>query len=186
MKNIRIVELKNEYLQDIRDINVAVSTHPDKPLEEKKLCQYLYIDYYAFNSTDNCFVAVDENDEVVGYIISEPNLERYKNIILNEYMPVAKELRQDFEQYLYNEINFYDRWNNEYDAHLHMDVKPGHQHQGIGTALIQHEIEHLRQIGSSGVMLLCSKENIRANNFYQKNGLNIIEETTCNIRGIKL
>ena len=67
-----------------------------------------------------------------------------------------------------------------------MDVKPGHQHQGIGTMLIQHEFQHLKSNGAKGVMLQCSKKNERANSFYQKNGMNIIDESECYIRGIKL
>lgn len=183
---IRIVDFEDKYLKDIEDINVSVSRHPDKPLEEKKLCRFVYIDYYAFNSKENCFVALDDNDEVVGYVVGESDLYRYKDIMLNKYMDEAKALRPDFEQYLYNEVSFYERWNNEYDAHMHMDVKPCHQHQGIGTMLIQHQIEHYRNKGCKGMMLLCSSDNINANNFYQKNGIDIIEETTCNIRGIKL
>ena len=185
---IIIKEFTNKYLDDIRAINVGVSSHPNKPLEEKKLCQFLYIDYYAFNSTSNCFVAIDEDtDECVGYIISEPDLNRYKKIILNDYLPTAITLRSDFEQYLYNEVSLYESNINEYDAHLHMDVKPGHQHKGIGTMLIKHELNHLKQYGSKGVMLLCSASNINANNFYEKNGLTTFKEINgCNLRGIKL
>ena len=185
---IRIIPFEEKYLNDIRNINVSVSSHPNKPLEEKLLCQYLYIDYYAINSTENCFVAIDDdNNEIVGYVISEPDLNRYSNIILNEYMKEAIKLRKDFEGWLNNEVAMYSEFNNNYSAHLHMDVKPGHQHQGIGTMLIQEEMKHLKQIDARGVMLLCSESNERANNFYQKNGLDIIvKKPGVNIRGKKL
>ncbi|MBO4359213.1 MAG: GNAT family N-acetyltransferase [Erysipelotrichaceae bacterium] len=185
--SIIITEYRDEYLDDIRGINLAVSTHPDRPWEEKELCRHLYIDYYAFNAKDSCFVALDtENNEVLGYIIAEPDFQRYKNHILNEYMPEAKALREDFEDILKEEIRPYEKWNGEYDAHMHMDVKPGHQHQGIGTMLIQRMFEHLKDIGSKGVMLQVSKRNENANRFYEKNGMEIIDEAECYIRGKKL
>ena len=183
--DIRIIPFEDKYLEDIRNINVSVSSHPDKPFEEKQLCQFLYIDYYALNSKENCFVAMDD-DEVVGYVIAEPDYKRFKNIIINEYMMEAVKLRNDFGEMLKEEIVPYEKWNDEYDAHLHLDVKPGHQHQGIGTMLICHEFEHLKDIGCKGVMLQCSKKNERANNFYQKNGMNIIDEFACYIIGKKL
>ena len=186
--NVKIYNFNESFLNDIRYINVAVSSHPNKPIEEKKLCQYLYIDYYALNATDNCFVAINEdNNEVVGYVIAENNLQRYKDIILNDYMPIATSLREDFKQYLENEVKGYEVFEKEYPAHLHMDVKPGNQHLGIGSMLIQHEFKHLKDIGCKGVMLGCSAENIRANNFYQKNGMDIIyQKQGTNLRGKKL
>lgn len=182
---MKIIPFEDKYLKDIEDINVAVSSHPNRPLPQKKLFQYLYIDYYAINSKENCFVAIQQ-DQVVGYIICEPNFNRYKDIILNKYMEEAIKLCSDFELYLKNEVSTYEEKKDLYPAHLHMDVKPGFQHQGIGTALIEAELNHLKSINCEGVMLLCSKDNIKANNFYEKNGLKIIEETGCNIRGTKL
>lgn len=182
---MEIIAFEDKYLKEIEDINVSTSTHPDKPLEEKKLSEYLYVDYYALNSKENCFVAI-ENNEVIGFILSEPDLDRYKDIILNQYMNEAIKLRVDFKDFLLNEVGFYDHLKDEYPAHLHIAIKPGHQHKGVGSALIKHELQHLKDIGSKGVMLLCSKDNVRANNFYDKNGLPIIESNTCNIRGVKL
>ena len=185
--SIMITPFKDEYLDDIRAINVAVSTHPDRPLAEKKLCQHLYIDYYVFNSRDNCFVAVDtDSNEVVGYIIAEPDYFRFKNHLLNEYMLEATALRKGFEDTIKEEIKLYEKWNDEYDAHMHIDVKPGYQHQGIGAMMIQRMFEHLRGIGCKGVMLLVSKKNENANRFYQKNGMDIIDEAECYVRGKKL
>ena len=44
---MEIIAFEDKYLKEIEDINVSTSTHPDKPLEEKKLSEYLYVDYYA-------------------------------------------------------------------------------------------------------------------------------------------
>ena len=62
LMDIRIVNYETKYLDAIRAINVAVSSHPNRPADEKELCRHLYIDYYAFYSAENCFVALDKND----------------------------------------------------------------------------------------------------------------------------
>ena len=187
MMNIENIPYKKKYLDDIRAINVAVSSHPNRPWDEKELCRHLYIDYYAWYSSENCFVAIDrDTDEVVGYIISEPDFERYKRHMLEEYLPEAVKLREDFAERIRNEIVPYEKWHEEYDAHLHMDVKPGYQHQGIGTMMIRRMLQHLEEIGCKGVMLQVSKTNENANRFYEKNGLKIIDEMDSFIRAIKL
>ncbi len=185
--SIEIIRYEDRYLDDIRAINLAVSTHPDRPAEEKKLCQHLYIDYYVFHSKDNCFIARDsDTGEVLGYIISEPDFQRFRDHLFNEYMPEAIALREDFGDVIREEIKPYEKWNGEYDAHMHMDVKPGHQHRGIGTMMIREMFRHLKDSGCRGVMLLVSKKNDNANRFYQKNGMEIIDEAECYVRGRKL
>ncbi len=183
--SIRIVSFEDRHLDDIRSINLSVSTHPDRPADEKALFQHLYIDYYAIYSKDSCFVALD-GEEVVGYIIAEPCLECYRRHFLIDYMPTAISLRPEFEQYLKNEIRVYEKYHNQYDAHLHMDVKPGHQRKGIGTMLIQREFAHLKEIGCKGVMLTVSPSRIGANSFYEKNGMELIGNEGANVRGKKL
>lgn len=184
---VKIINFNERYLDEIRAINVANSRHPNKPQEEKILARHVYIDYYALFSPENCFVALNgDTNEVIGYCISEPNLDRYKKHFLQDYVQEAKALREDFPQFLQGEVDHYQKWNGEYNAHLHMDVKKGYQHQGIGTMLIQTQMKHLKDIGCKGVMLLCSTDNENANKFYQKNGLDLLETTTCNVRGKKL
>jgi len=184
---IKVINFEDKYLQDIRDINRACSTHPNRPENEKAFYRYVYIDYYAFMSKENCFVAIDDTSgEILGYVVSENDLKRYEDHMLNTYIHEAVKLKEDFADFLKNEVKPYEKWNKQYNSHMHMDVKPGHQHQGIGTMLIQHEIKHQKQVGSKGMMLLCSIDNENANKFYQKNGIELLEQTTCNVRGIKL
>lgn len=184
---IKIVPYKLEYAESIHYINEAVSTHPDRSEKEKALCRYLYSDYYLQNSSENCFCAIDdENNEVVGYIIGEPNFSRFNNIMLNEYILVAQELDHSFKKVLEDEMIPYQKWNEEYEAHIHMDVKPGYQNQGVGSLLIEYIQKHIKEKGRNGIMLLCSKKNERANYFYQKHGFDIVDEYDCYVRAKKL
>ncbi|HPW53559.1 MAG TPA: GNAT family N-acetyltransferase [Erysipelotrichaceae bacterium] len=184
---IEIIQFDNNHLNDIRAINASVSSNPNKPYAEKVLSQHLYIDYYTEFSKENCFVARNtENDEIAGYIIAEVDFNRFKHHMLTYYLPQAKAIRTDFEQKIKDEVAAYAPFINQYDAHLHMDVKPGYQHQGIGTMMLQHLFSHLKKRGCKGVMLSVSKKNIRANSFYEKNGMSIIGENGNNLRGINL
>ncbi len=185
---IEIIEFKDEYLNDIRAINVSVSSNPNKPYKEKVLSQHLYIDYYTEFSKDNCFLAINtENNEIVGYIIAETDFLRYQNHMLTYYLEQAKAIEQSFEERVKNEVETYAFYHQQYPAHLHMDVKPGFQNHGIGTILLQFLFNHLRSINCQAVMLSVSKKNERANYFYQKNGMEIIgEDSKNNLRGIIL
>ena len=58
-----------------------------------------------------------------------------------------------------------------YPAHMHINIKPGYQHCGIGTRLFAALTEHLREIGCKGVMLVVDSYNTNAINFYKKNKL---------------
>ncbi|HPX32526.1 MAG TPA: GNAT family N-acetyltransferase [Erysipelotrichaceae bacterium] len=181
---IKIIQFKDEYLNDIRAINVSVSSNPNKPDEKKVLSQHLYIDYYTEFSKENCFVAINcKNNEIVGYIISEVDFHRYKQHMITYYTPQAKAINKEFEQIIKEEVESYVPFINKYDAHLHMDVKPSYQHQGIGTMMLQYLFNHLKNIGCKGVMLSVSKSNERANNFYEKHGMKIIGENKSYIRG---
>lgn len=57
---------------------------------------------------------------------------------------------------------------------MHINIKPGYQHCGIGTSLFAALTEHLRGIGCKGVMLVVDSYNTNAINFYKKNKFDII------------
>ena len=67
MINIRKYQDKDkEYL---RDICIKTSSLPVDTETERKFLTRLYNDYYTEIEGHNCFVAVDENDIPVGYIL---------------------------------------------------------------------------------------------------------------------
>ena len=61
---------------------------------QRKFLMLMFNDYYTEVEADNCFVAVNENDEAVGYILCARNFDeyyknfkRYKNFIFYIYLP---------------------------------------------------------------------------------------------------
>ena len=49
-----------------------------------------YCDYYLEKESYNCFVAVDENDKAIGYLICTENYDKYYRTFLKEYVPRFK------------------------------------------------------------------------------------------------
>jgi ribosomal protein S18 acetylase RimI-like enzyme len=58
----------------------------------------------------------------------------------------------------------------EYPAHLHIDLLPRIQGQGIGRALLERLFESLHRAGAEGVHLGVAEENERARRFYSHLG----------------
>ncbi|MBR0417697.1 MAG: GNAT family N-acetyltransferase [Erysipelotrichaceae bacterium] len=183
---ILIRNAQDKDLESIFLINQLNSSNPNKPPKEKEFCLYLYAGYYMKMEKENCFVAYEsETDEVLGYILGSRNYESFLSMIENDYLEKAEEL--GFKQRFLSEIHAYERFKDEYPAHFHIDVKPGNQHKGIGSRLLDEQLKHLRNEGAKGVMLLVGKNKEAANHFYEKNGMAVIAESqTTFARGKKL
>lgn len=57
-----------------------------------------------------------------------------------------------------------------YPSHLHIDLLPRLQGRGLGQAMIDRWLAHMRGLGSPGVHLGVSRENHRAIRFYRRYG----------------
>lgn len=62
----------------------------------------------------------------------------------------------------------------DYPAHLHIDLLPECQGQGVGTALIETLIGHLREKKVAGLMLNVGNDNESAIRFYEKCGFALL------------
>jgi len=63
-----------------------------------------------------------------------------------------------------------------YPAHLHIDLLPAAQGQGMGRALMQTFLAKLRDLEVPAVHLQVGKKNPGAIQFYQRTGFHLIEE----------
>jgi ribosomal protein S18 acetylase RimI-like enzyme len=61
-----------------------------------------------------------------------------------------------------------------YPSHLHIDVLPRQQGQGLGGRLMQSLLDALRQVGSPGVHLVVSAGNPHAIGFYHHRGFRLL------------
>ncbi len=65
----------------------------------------------------------------------------------------------------------------DYPAHLHINILPEFQGQGIGTTLLHAFLDRLRQCGVPGVHLGTSTLNPVSMKFYEQNGFTLLRES---------
>ena len=54
----------------------------NSPVDTQKYILIMYCNYYIAQEPENCFVAVNDDDEAVGYIICSEDYDKYEKIFL--------------------------------------------------------------------------------------------------------
>ncbi len=130
----------------------------------------VYCDPYIETQTEHCFVAVNESDEPLGYILCAPDTRSFLRLFGQKYLPqigalgVRFSLQGRFAQTVHAVLA------GRYGAHLHIDLSEKARHQGTGSALMHALKAHLKSIGVHTVFLSCSAKNENAVRFYLRNG----------------
>lgn len=147
-------------------------------MDEKKQNFILttYCDYFIEKEGENCFVACDENDRAIGYVLCAENYDKYKKVFFREYLPriERKELGSRVSAGLSAFLQKIHK--KKYPAHLHIDILPEYQRMGLGHKLMDALCEHLRKKGVKGVSLTVSYSNKKGRSFYEKYGFTLLEE----------
>lgn len=179
-RRIKLITIRPYQKKDFRyvqDICVATSgfASDDTPANRVLLCA-MYCDYYLDNQSSHCFVAVDENDIPVGYILCAVDTDDYQEKMAENYLPLVRKLssKQYFE---YNaQLKIAERYvRSGYTAHLHVDILSDYHRQGIGTQLVNALQDHLKALYVEGLHLVCSSKNEVARAFYEKMGFEDID-----------
>lgn len=147
----------------------------------------VYCDYYIEHEPENCFVAADDNDRAIGYVISTQNFDKFKEIYISTYYPKIKKWEYRRRKSALRAIASQGKYKEDYPAHLHIDILPDYQHKGLGRNLMDALCDNLRQKDVEGVMFTVWHKNYNAIKFYEKYGFELIEtkETTL-VYGLKL
>ena len=165
---IRPYEEKDK--EDVR----FVCLNSDGPCEEgEAFCFYIlntYCDYYIEQEPENCFVAADDHDRAVGYVICTENYDKYFAGITAEYLPRFRPDDEDARDGILHSADPQREYKAEYPAHLHIDLLPEYQRMGIGHKLVDTLCAHLRAKGIPGVMLTAGVDNVKGRSFYRKYG----------------
>jgi len=154
---------------------------------DKILFGLLFCCYYCKYEPEHCFVAEDRG-KVVGYIMGSPNSERQARLylakmgwrILSRLILVTSwRYKKDLKLVLHflrlpRSTAFQEEKNTKYPAHLHIDILPTHQRQGLGTRLMQQFEAHMRNLKVKGIHLGTSEGNYKAVPFYKQKGYEII------------
>lgn len=148
----------------------------------------LYADFYVETEPQNVFVAVNDEDECVGYVLCAHSAAAFEENWKNGYLKKIRE--KSFALYLIQKFsikNYKKLARKGYEAHLHIDLDESVQRQGLGTKLIDALARHLKKEGVSGVCLDCSPDNVKGNSFYKKYGFTLLKSSPFgNVYGLKL
>ena len=147
----------------------------------------VYCDYYIEREPENCFVAADENNKAIGYIICTEDFDVFKKSFLEEYYSKIAKWEFKRRKSALRSIVSHEKYKEEYPAHLHIDVLPDYQRMGLGHRMTDALLEHLKNKGVKGLMLTTWIKNKKGRGFYDKYGFSLLEETkNCAVYGIKL
>jgi len=155
--------------------------------KQQKFILTTYCDYYIDCEPENCFVAVNEEDEAVGYIICAENFAKFEKRVKAEYLPRAMKL--GLFKWIASKGSFGQQKKHaaQYPAHLHIDILDAYQRKGLGSKLVDALAAHLKAKGVAGLMLTVGKSNEKGINFYKKYGFEEIETGLGGVAmGIKL
>lgn len=157
-----------------RKILVETSRLPIDTEKDIKFLELLYNDYYTEVEPEHCFVATNENDEAVGYIICAADYKKFRRLFMKFYLPEIKNLGVKYYIQAFMDIMGHALYARKYPAHLHINVLNVCQGKGTGTKLMDALKAELKQQGVKGLMLSCAADNDGAIRFYKRNGFKVL------------
>ncbi len=156
----------------VQDVCLATSWLGDDPTAENRaiVCS-MYCDYYLDNEPEFCFVAVDENDIPVGYILCALNLDDYHEQMANNFLPLVRKLSGTDYYRFSAEVKMEQRYTKEgFTAHLHMDILPDFKGQGVDSQLLNAMMTKLKDDYVEGAFAVCGLKDNELKDFYAENG----------------
>ncbi|WP_426321146.1 GNAT family N-acetyltransferase [Microbacterium sp. E-13] len=158
-------------------------------LDDDDLWAEIFVLPYAARHPEFAFVVETDDERVVGYIVGAPDSAAFEEWFATEWWPPHAERwpkpegervpvsvsRQDgIVRYAYARRGGTQPFGEEYPAHLHIDLLPETQGQGLGRRLIETLEQALREAGVPGLHLVASAENTGAIAFYPRVGFEAI------------
>lgn len=183
--NIRPYEKKDK--EDVHFICLNSEGHCKSSERGINFSLAVYCDYYLEKEPENCFVAAEENDKAIGYIICSEDFDVFKKRFVAEYYTRIKKWEFRRRKSALRSIIPHEKYKDEYPAHLHIDILPEYQRMGLGHKMTDVLLAHLRGKGIKGIMLTTWIKNMKGRGFYDKYGFTLLEETkSCAVYGLKL
>lgn len=140
---------------------------------------------YVEHETSHCFVAESSEGQLVGYIFSTPDIRHFESEVLPLYVGAVREAFAG----LTSRISIKERelWEGyfrhldcmeatlkpilaDYPSHLHINIHPDFQRQGLGHCLMDALLSHHRNSGTPGIYLRVAEDNRKGVTFYRKYG----------------
>ena len=155
---------------------------------DPRLIGHIYAAPYAVLSPQTAFVAEDEHG-VAGYIVGALDTRAFEARLERDWWPALRARYADPsgrppESWTADEMRAWlihhpyptpERVLADHPSHLHINLLPRLQGQGMGKALMDRFLGALRAAGSPGVHLGTGEANVRARRFYDLYGFSTVE-----------
>ena len=154
-------------------------------LDDDDLWAQIFVLPYAARHPEFAFVVETADERVVGYVVGAPDSAAFEEWFASEWwprfarrwpkpqgdpLPVSASRQDGIVRYAYARHGGAQPFGDEYPAHLHIDLLPETQGQGLGRRLIETLENALRDAGVPGLHLVASAENTGAIAFYPRVG----------------
>ena len=155
-------------------------------VSDRRLLGQYFAAPYLVHDPSWCWIATDDQGPT-GYLVTTPDSRTFADWMNTQWLPKVREdlpQRPDpswspFETWLWGLVREpagFPDFVDDYPAHLHIDFLPRAQGQGLGTRLIGQFIDQSRKLGVRGFHLGVGLENTRAQEFYDKQGFQVIRK----------
>jgi len=168
-------------IERVRNICLKTTDMRIKNEVQRRALINTFCNYYVECEPQNCFVAVDDEDNAVGYIICAENFARYEKKFFEKYYPIIKKCGITKGILARASVMITKRYAGFYPAHMHIDILPEYQRMGLGTQLVDALVNHLKEKKIRGLMLVVSAKNEKGMNFYNKYGFNKIATISSSV-----
>ncbi|MGW8484667.1 GNAT family N-acetyltransferase [Microbacterium sp. NPDC055903] len=136
---------------------------------------------YAERRPDLCWVVEAEDGAVVGYLVATEDTDAFEQWFRDEWWPQFAERfpapadpvsrEEKMLAYAYGRGPGKEPNAADYPAHLHIDLLPAAQGQGLGRRLLETLFDELRRRGVAGLHLGMDPANTGAGAFYDRIGM---------------
>lgn len=136
---------------------------------------------YVERHPDLCWVVEADDGRAIGYIVATDDTDAFERWFRDEWWPqfgtrfprpiAPKTGEERIIEYAYARAPGREPNSGEYPAHLHIDLLPQTQGQGLGRRLIETLFAQLRRRGVTGLHLGMNPDNVGAARFYERIGM---------------
>lgn len=141
----------------------------------------IFNDYFTENEPENIFVAVNENDIPVGYVICCTDIRKFRKTMLTDLQNRVLTTYPLSVFMLWAVVISVMITKKKYRTHLHIDLLESAQRQGLGTELINNLCNHLKTKSIRNVSVITINKQSMGYKFYCKYGFRIVQQLSKNI-----
>ncbi len=156
--------------------------------DDPRMMGHIYSAPYLKFSPDLCFVAVDDLG-VAGYIVGALDTRAFARLLEDRWWPALRAAYDEPNQDLSGGWSADQRRSfmihhpeptpaevaSAHPAHLHMNLLPRIQRQGMGPRLLNLWLDKARELGAPAVHLGADPENAGAVRFWKKQGFKTLD-----------